>query len=88
MAVGGRFLANLALTDPAFPCVLVTFPQITRKLDFSDFPGTGVLFLACNNKLHKSNQTQINKMQPFWIIDLFHQSKQSKEAVLTFESYT
>lgn len=46
MALGGRFLANLALTDPAFPCVLVTLPQITRKLDFSDLPGTGVLFLA------------------------------------------
>jgi hypothetical protein len=46
MAWGGRFLANFALTEPAFPCVRVTLPQITRRLDFWDLPGTEVLFLA------------------------------------------
>ena len=51
IACGGRFLANLALTDPALPCVRVTLPQITRKLDFWDLLGTDVLFLACKGRL-------------------------------------
>ena len=46
MAVGGRFLLNLTRMDPALPCVIVALPKIARRLDFSDLPGTGVLFLA------------------------------------------
>ena len=46
MAWGGRFLANFALTLPALPWVLVTLPQITRRFDLADCPGTDVLFLA------------------------------------------
>lgn len=47
MALDGKFLLNLALTEPEQPCGRVTFPQTARTLVFrEDFPGTGVLFLA------------------------------------------
>lgn len=47
MALAGRFLLNLARTDPLVPWERVTLPQIARTLVFLVvLPGTGVLFLA------------------------------------------
>lgn len=42
MACDGKLDENFALTDPLFPCDLVTFPQITLILDLFSCPGHDV----------------------------------------------
>lgn len=51
IALGGRFLLNLARTDPLAPWGRVTLPQMALTfVFFVVFPGTGVLFLAWKQK--------------------------------------